>query len=156
MFCGLVQSMRIEAEKWGDNAPPDWGVFRQLFTEIGRRFVGTTESMYLHITGLENWLFDEFQVVKEELAPRRFPYVLLSPLTSGNSAETQRQETQMIRHPLPDGVIRAPAASTLRAVPGSPSASAPRPRRRAKTRGAGGHETGASIEDVRTSDGRAL
>jgi hypothetical protein len=78
---------RIEPEKWGDDAPADWGVFRQLFPEIGRRFVGTTESLYLYITALENWLFDEFQVVKEELAPRGFPYVLLSPLTSGNNAE---------------------------------------------------------------------
>ena len=61
----------------------------------------------------------------------------------------------MVRHPLPDGVIRTPAASALRAVP-RPSVPAPRPRRRAKFLGAGGHETGASIEDVRTSDGRAL
>ncbi|MGE5835503.1 MAG: hypothetical protein ACM4AI_13545 [Acidobacteriota bacterium] len=63
-------------------------MIRQLFPAIGQQFVGTTESLYLHITALENWLFDEFQVVKEELAPRRFPYVLLSPLTTGNRVET--------------------------------------------------------------------
>lgn len=85
--CDIRPVERVKGEGWGDSGPPHPGVFYDLFPEIGQRIVGSADSLYLHISGLEDWLFDEATALKEEIRPRRFQYLLLSPIGTWTKPE---------------------------------------------------------------------
>ena len=71
---------RVTGEGWGDKGPPHPGVFEDYFPEIGRRIVGAADALFVHVAGLEDWLFDEATALKEDIRPRQFKYMLLSPI----------------------------------------------------------------------------
>lgn len=79
---------RVTGPPWSDEGgPADPNVFAELFPRIVERLSGADARVYLYISSVDAWRYDEVAVIRDHLVPRDLTYLLLAPQKGSHRGE---------------------------------------------------------------------